>query len=117
MVAGGAFHPAGQRASGCAQVVVGILARCEARLMGMTDMEKMVDFLRAEVPRWPHDRLQVGRPCGFSRGCRSAQGKPACKVITHASAVLCTSQWRTAILPPTSFKRVAHNGESPQVCL
>jgi hypothetical protein len=41
------------------QVVIGILKRCEARLLKMTDMEKMVDFLRGEVPRWPHDRLQV----------------------------------------------------------
>lgn len=41
------------------QVVMGILARCEERLLGMADMERMVDFLRGEVPRWPHDRLQV----------------------------------------------------------
>lgn len=41
------------------QVVIGILKRCEARLLRMTDMEKMVDFLRGEVPRWPHDKLQV----------------------------------------------------------
>lgn len=40
-------------------MVVGILKACEARLLGMTDMEKMVDFLRGEVPRWPHDKLQV----------------------------------------------------------
>ncbi len=41
------------------QVVVGILKACEKRLLAMTDMEKMVDFLRGEVPRWPHDKLQV----------------------------------------------------------
>lgn len=41
------------------QVVVGILEACEKRLLPMTDMEKMVDFLRGEVPRWPHDKLQV----------------------------------------------------------
>ena len=56
------------------QVVVGILARCEARLLGMTDMEKMVDFLRAEVPRWPHDRLQVGQaPWALPQGLHTAQ--------------------------------------------
>ena len=41
------------------QVVVGILQRCEARLLEMTDMEKMVAFLRTEVPQWRHDALQV----------------------------------------------------------
>ncbi len=41
------------------QVVVGILQRCEARLLEMTDMEKMVAFLKAEVPQWRHDTLQV----------------------------------------------------------
>ncbi|KAK9907622.1 hypothetical protein WJX75_007138 [Coccomyxa subellipsoidea] len=40
------------------KVVVGILKACEKRLLPMTDMEKMVDFLRGEVPRWPHDKLQ-----------------------------------------------------------
>ncbi|BDA47761.1 probable TBC1 domain family member 1 at N-terminal half [Coccomyxa sp. Obi] len=40
------------------KVVVGILKACEKRLLAMTDMEKMVDFLRGEVPRWPHDKLQ-----------------------------------------------------------
>ena len=41
------------------QVVVGILQRCEARLLEMTDMEKMVAFLKVEVPQWRHDTLQV----------------------------------------------------------
>ncbi len=41
------------------QVVVGILQRCEARLLEMTDMEKMVAFLKSEVPHWRHDTLQV----------------------------------------------------------
>ena len=41
------------------QVVVGILKRCEARLLEMRDMEKMVAFLRMEVPQWRHDTLQV----------------------------------------------------------
>ena len=44
------------------QVVVGILQRCEGRLLEMTDMEKMVAFLRTEVPQWRHDALQVGFP-------------------------------------------------------
>lgn len=44
------------------QVVVGILQRCEARLLEMTDMEKMVAFLRTEVPQWRHDALQAGPP-------------------------------------------------------
>ena len=44
------------------QVVVGILQRCEARLLEMTDMEKMVAFLRTEVPQWRHDALQVSPP-------------------------------------------------------
>ena len=38
---------------------MGILKSCEKRLLAMTDMEKMVDFLRGEVARWPHDKLQV----------------------------------------------------------
>lgn len=41
------------------QVVVGILQCCEARLLEMADMEKMVAFLKAEVPQWRHDTLQV----------------------------------------------------------
>ena len=44
------------------QVVVGILQRCEARLLEMADMEKMVAFLRTEVPQWRHDALQVSFP-------------------------------------------------------
>ena len=44
------------------QVVVGILQRCEGRLLEMTDMEKMVAFLRTEVPQRRHDALQVGFP-------------------------------------------------------
>ena len=40
-------------------MVVGILQRCEARLLEMTDMEKMVAFLKVEVPQWRHDTLQV----------------------------------------------------------
>lgn len=41
------------------QVVVGILKRCEGRLLEMRDMEKMVAFLKGEVPQWRHDTLQV----------------------------------------------------------
>ncbi len=41
------------------QVVVGILQRCEARLLEMRDMERMVAFLKVEVPQWRHDTLQV----------------------------------------------------------
>ena len=41
------------------QVVVGILQRCEARLL-----ERMVAFLKVEVPQWRHDTLQV-RPRTF----------------------------------------------------
>ena len=44
------------------QGVVGILQRCEARLLEMADMEKMVAFLRTEVPQWRHDALQVSFP-------------------------------------------------------
>ena len=44
------------------QGVVGILQRCEARLVEMTDREKMVAFLRTEVPQWRHDALQVSPP-------------------------------------------------------
>lgn len=38
---------------------MGILKRCEGRLLEMRDMEKMVAFLKGEVPQWRHDTLQV----------------------------------------------------------
>jgi len=35
---------------------------CSDALLGMPDMEAMVDLLRFGVPAWPHERLQA-RPC------------------------------------------------------
>ncbi len=43
------------------QVALGILRRCEALLMEMTDIEMMVSHLKVDVPKWPMNELQVGR--------------------------------------------------------
>ena len=43
-----------------AQVAVGILRRCEPALLGMGDMEEMVEHIRSDVPHWPKPVLQVG---------------------------------------------------------
>lgn len=40
------------------QVVMGVLKACEDRLLGMGDMEEMVDFLKMGVPCWPREVLQ-----------------------------------------------------------
>lgn len=34
---------------------------CSEELLGMHDMEAMVDLLRFGVPQWRHERLQVCR--------------------------------------------------------
>lgn len=37
---------------------MGVLKACEDRLLGMGDMEEMVDFLKMGVPCWPREVLQ-----------------------------------------------------------
>ena len=44
---------------GAAQVALGIVLACSDELLGMRDMEAMVDLLRFGVPQWPHERLQA----------------------------------------------------------
>ncbi|KAK9836023.1 hypothetical protein WJX81_006680 [Elliptochloris bilobata] len=41
------------------KVALGIVLACGDELLGMHDMEAMVDLLRFGVPQWPHERLQV----------------------------------------------------------
>ena len=60
--------------------------------MRETDMERMVAILRAEVPRWPHDRLQVRAalrcrvPCVHPITCAALGTTPqdAITTTTHA---------------------------------
>ena len=44
---------------GNVQVALGIVLACSEELLGLRDMEAMVDLLRFGVPQWPHERLQA----------------------------------------------------------
>ena len=43
-------------------MALGIVLACSDALLGMRDMEAMVDLLRFGVPQWPHERLQACSP-------------------------------------------------------
>lgn len=56
-----------------AQVALGIVLACSEELLGMRDMEAMVDLLRFGVPQWRHERLQARCEAHFACSVQEAK--------------------------------------------